>query len=44
MSALICLTAAELMRDQPEACLVVIRHGVGAGTHNSFIDLNENGA
>ena len=35
------IRVAELMRDQPEACLVVAMHGVGAGTHNSFIDMDE---
>jgi hypothetical protein len=29
------------MRGQSDAWLVVIMHGVGIGTHNSFIDADE---
>ena len=30
----------EQMRDQFDACLVVAMHGVGAGTHNSYMEAN----
>ncbi len=35
------IAVAELMRRLPDAWLVVVMHGVGVGTHNSFIDADE---
>ena len=35
------ITVAETMRNQPDSWLIVGLHGVGAGTHNSFMDTDE---
>jgi len=35
------IAVAEQMRDQPQACLVIGMHGVGAGTHNNLIEAEQ---
>jgi len=35
------ITVAETMHNQPDSWLIVGLHGVGAGTHNSFMDTDE---
>ena len=32
---------AQSMQEQPDALLIVLFHGVGSGTHNAFIDIEE---
>lgn len=35
------IAAAEAMRDQPESWMLMVMHGVGAGTHLNFMDADE---